>query len=132
MLAGAAYRVTAWAANAGNAVRPHESVSEPRLWRTSSTKSVAASSASRVMSQAALQISARVSESSQSPRLATAVASERSSRRTLAKREVAVVEEEQVGLGLADQLVDLGQLADDVDLDVLAAHQGGPDRTCWL
>ncbi len=63
---------------------PKASVSRPMALSTSATKSVALISASRVMSHAAPQHSARARESSSVPRPLTTVASERSSRRILA------------------------------------------------
>ncbi len=72
------------AAYFGSELTPKASVSEAMPESTSVTKSVADISASRVMSQAAPQHSARASESSMVSMLVTTVASERSSRRILA------------------------------------------------
>ena len=83
-LAGAEKLLTAWAAYAGIREDPKASVSAAMLPSTSSTKSVARISASRVMSHAAPQHSARASESSRRDSPATTVSSERSSSRIFA------------------------------------------------
>ena len=81
---GSTYRSTADAACRSTDCTVTMSVSAPTPLQTSWTKSRARISASRVMSQAALQHSARASESSSSPSEDVSVASERSSSRIFA------------------------------------------------
>ena len=96
------------------------------LLSTSATKSVALISASRVMSHAAPQHSARASESSRVARAADHGA--RASAHVeadLAAGEVTPVEQQRVGLPLPDQLGDLGQLAAHVGLGETCGGPGG-------
>ena len=68
------------------------------------------------MSSAALQQTARASESVKSPIDSVRVASDRGVEPDDRVAEVTVVEQDQVGLPAADQLGHLGARADDVDL----------------
>ena len=76
--------MAAVAAYPGSRLTPNASVSEAMPESTRVTKSLADISASRVMSHAAPQHSARASESSMVSMLVTSVSSERSSSRILA------------------------------------------------